>query len=565
MASICAVCQTGCIFKRRPNSKEGELFGCKCDGCKRFMCKDCGNLSTTETDALLLQNKSLLFFCMECKACFPEINNLSKHYDQLSDKLVLKEKYISNLETDIEDLKAGLKQEIDRLTEENEMKERHIKRLERRTQTLDDEVFEAEKNYLSTIDFQKLELKRVNLELADVIKSNQSLSKELNTHMLTIEALEREIMALNNSKSAFECEITSLRSQLVERDSTVTDCKYFSGTEESNSLNEEVEEINSLKVKVNELQMLKVNMLTSIQVLTSENDFLCSVNKKLNSELFIALENQKNVGIESETECVGNLDCSVAGVLPENIVRAVEHDATTVSANHKLFCPLPLKKVLIYGDHSATNCSISLNRLLNKQEFLVEGWVKSKATFGEISRSVFDHTRKYGEKDYVVVMLDLNNLSSLRKRDLETILLLGKFTNLVLCIKFDVRVSVIYKRVLNCIDKFNLVNNISINVFENVKNKKFYWYKRQKLCASIADYILSNKSQNRIVLKTITIHDSLTDVKKSIDFHGEHAEKLLTKGNSTCWNDVSVNAAANVSSMCKDNFLQSIIYQPASP
>ncbi|CAG9759939.1 unnamed protein product [Ceutorhynchus assimilis] len=163
MASNCALCLTRCIFKRRPNSKEGELFGCNCDGCKRFICKDCGNLSTTETDALLLQNKSLLFFCMECKACFPEINNLSQHYDQLSDKLVLKEKYISNLETDIEDLKTNLKQEIDRLKRENEMKDSHIDRLERRTQTLDDEVFEAENNYLTTIDLSKIGVKTCQL------------------------------------------------------------------------------------------------------------------------------------------------------------------------------------------------------------------------------------------------------------------------------------------------------------------------------------------------------------------------------------------------------------------
>ena len=106
MASNCTICTNACIFKRRPSVKEGELFRAQCDGCERLICKDCAKLTATEVDAVVLQNRTLLLFCYECKAGFQNVAQPSRKFEQLKVELTQKNNYIFNLEADMEDSKS---------------------------------------------------------------------------------------------------------------------------------------------------------------------------------------------------------------------------------------------------------------------------------------------------------------------------------------------------------------------------------------------------------------------------------------------------------------------------
>lgn len=42
------------IKDARPNTKDDELFGCRCDSCSTSLCKQCANISTMEVQAISL-------------------------------------------------------------------------------------------------------------------------------------------------------------------------------------------------------------------------------------------------------------------------------------------------------------------------------------------------------------------------------------------------------------------------------------------------------------------------------------------------------------------------------
>lgn len=197
MAKNCAVCDMACVFKRRPNVKEGEIFGAPCDRCHQFNCKDCADLSSTEADAVVVQKRSLLFLCKGCKTDFTDVAHLSNKYDQLRNEITQKNNYISILEADLEDLKSTLSEEITRLSKDNQLKDDHIKRLRKRSQNFDADVVEAGKNYESTVQSQKLEIDRIERELADQLKANYNLSEEIKGHLVKIETVNVELDKLN--------------------------------------------------------------------------------------------------------------------------------------------------------------------------------------------------------------------------------------------------------------------------------------------------------------------------------------------------------------------------------
>ena len=206
----CTVCQTSCVFKRRPNGKEGEVFGAPCDACKSILCKDCANLTTSETDAIIVQNRVILFFCQRCKTEFPNIDQFGVSYDKLLNDLRHKENYISHLEDNIKDLKSDFRQELDRVTSDNKMKDDHIRRLQRRTQTIDEEVFEAEKGFENKIQLQKQEICNLNKELAELVTSNLKKKEEIESYLSQIKTIEVEVEKLKALNQSVNSRLSSL-------------------------------------------------------------------------------------------------------------------------------------------------------------------------------------------------------------------------------------------------------------------------------------------------------------------------------------------------------------------
>lgn len=78
-------------FKCNQNFNNGKCL--RCDGCKRPICYQCSELSSTEIRCIELKNRVLKFFCKECE-------------DNLLQVPVLRS-LIADLQTEVEKLKGG--------------------------------------------------------------------------------------------------------------------------------------------------------------------------------------------------------------------------------------------------------------------------------------------------------------------------------------------------------------------------------------------------------------------------------------------------------------------------
>lgn len=301
MASKCDICQTNCIFKRRPNAKEGELFGANCDGCKLFICKDCANLSLTETDAILLQNRVMIFLCNACKVALPDVDCLSKKYVQLQAELSRKDNYIDTLENDFEDLKSTLKQEIGRLSHENKLKDDHIKRLERRTSTLDDEILQAEETLEKIIKNQKHEITKLSSEILNLSKLNSDLSEKIIVHLKEINSLKDELVKLEYNNNQLHDEVSSLTTdnnkfiqELIATNSTKRKEKVVSA-DVCVQANMSYKSIKKESPKIIPKSIMNCNKKTNKRVLLVCEQMGRGLDVKLRQELQASLKTSYNV------------------------------------------------------------------------------------------------------------------------------------------------------------------------------------------------------------------------------------------------------------------------------
>ncbi|CAG9762711.1 unnamed protein product [Ceutorhynchus assimilis] len=154
----------------------------------------------------------------QCKTSLTEVAHLSNRYDQLKIEIARKNNYISNLETDLEDLKSSLSEELTRLSNDNKLKDDHIKRLQRRTHDFDAEVIEAENNYELTIQSLKLANNRIEKELADQLKASYNLSVENKGHLVKIQTANAELFKLNVERD----KLKDLNNKLLNEISSLT-------------------------------------------------------------------------------------------------------------------------------------------------------------------------------------------------------------------------------------------------------------------------------------------------------------------------------------------------------
>lgn len=104
----CTNCKRNCIFKRRPGND--EIFGAKCDRCRRSFCRDCARFSSTEIDTLVLTQRSLMFYCPDCqlKTDTEVLQEIKKLHDT-ANKLTAK---IENIEGSTKDSENRMLEKI---------------------------------------------------------------------------------------------------------------------------------------------------------------------------------------------------------------------------------------------------------------------------------------------------------------------------------------------------------------------------------------------------------------------------------------------------------------------
>ena len=380
MSSNCTLCGSACIFKRRPNAKEGELFGAQCDGCELFICKDCAKLTATEVDAVVLQNRTLSF-CYDCRAGFPDIVQLAKKFEQLQVELTKKDKYIFNLEADLEDLKLTLKDEIQRLSDDNKLKNDHIERLERRTQTLDEEVFEAERNYEAIIQSQKIELNRISKDLADQVRLYELNAGSKN--LIHKESQTSNILLQHKCIQATEAEsgqIETLNRKLEHLEST--------NIKLQSELDTSITKFEELQMFFNEMNSMSRNMTSTIETLSAENDMYANEVKKLQNDIF-KLNNSHNPGSRLHNHIGKEL-----ATLVSNGADKLGNESNSSKINRT-------NKILILCDDRFRFMLNSVGAKFNN--YNVQSIIKPNACFKDVISDVLSLTKNFTLKDYVIL------------------------------------------------------------------------------------------------------------------------------------------------------------------
>ncbi|KAG5863659.1 hypothetical protein JTB14_036598 [Gonioctena quinquepunctata] len=98
-----------------------------CDSCKDVFHstkeKNCSGMTTTEYRAVMLQKRSTLFFCFECKEAF-------KNVPMLLRQIMESKNQVEDLKKEVEDMKSEIKMiketKATSLEEEKERKEKNV-------------------------------------------------------------------------------------------------------------------------------------------------------------------------------------------------------------------------------------------------------------------------------------------------------------------------------------------------------------------------------------------------------------------------------------------------------
>lgn len=354
----CKACQGVCVFKSR--TKENEIFGACCDLCHDAFCKSCAKLTTTEAHAVSLTQRTILFYCFNCKAR-PE-DHLVLTVKRLKAEIQLKDKQLVVLEENRDDATVELQSKIKKLTDDNKAKDVHIKRLNRRTQDFEEDVLVSEQNFTSVIDNHKKQISELNRQISVMSDKNKDLLEKI-------------------------------------REAQV--------------------EILELQQKLNEVNVLKHNMLTSIETLTQENELYIEDLKTTKLELF----NTRNELFNAEEELCGrnrvtSFPCASKSAPAEELPskKSGEVDATLTSK-------IPLKnddgcknnsvgRILILSDQLGYNLGSLIQN--SSKGLSVQSIIKPHANFANVILNLADLTQDFTLSDHVVILAGYNDLNNKR-------------------------------------------------------------------------------------------------------------------------------------------------------
>lgn len=221
----CSICDVQCVNKRRP--REGEVFGCRCDFCKKVFCKKCAGLSTTEMDCLTLTQRKLVFGCSEeCIRSNPsdkedhiknlsrqkaETKELNKKCSELGAEIRAKEAEISKLNSQTNNYFATIQEmkiSIETLTVDNEQRILEIKDLKNENSKLSQvstAVFEDNRNVLYTKLYNDLsDVFNAKFSALEAIVKHSSSSKNTNNDTVTKSSTSANINNIyNNNKKLY--------------------------------------------------------------------------------------------------------------------------------------------------------------------------------------------------------------------------------------------------------------------------------------------------------------------------------------------------------------------------
>lgn len=135
-----------------------------------------------------------------------EINRLNGLIRELETKIHITESREEEQRKDFEKKTEALEEEI-------REKNRHITRLKRNTQEFTDMVCEGEQSYIQQLNEQGEQMQKLNKEIVDVLKANESLQAEAKSLNSDLERMLRDVEELNQIKQSMLVSIGTLTAE----------------------------------------------------------------------------------------------------------------------------------------------------------------------------------------------------------------------------------------------------------------------------------------------------------------------------------------------------------------
>ncbi|CAH1987823.1 unnamed protein product [Acanthoscelides obtectus] len=163
------------------------------------------------------------------------------------------------------------------------------------------------------------------------------------------------------------------------------------------------------------------------------------------------------------------------------------------------------RKIIIIGDEYAKSFRKVLELYTDMTKFSIKAHVYPNLEFVDITKNVFNITKSLGENDFVIFMINSNNISntpSLNK-GLHCLLPLGRVTNLIFLCELTTSVDYHLRNIINTkVDRLRKLNrNYSLSLFYDIRATG----SKMTIIQHVKD-IIFEQLKNVLPLKTVQIN-----------------------------------------------------------
>lgn len=395
----CHSCKTTCVFKSKPNAD--EIFGAPCDSCSKTFCTACSSLTTTEARAVAVAQRTIIYYCPQCKPLTKDVPNLKKIIDSFEKnkkELTIKDTKLYELQQHYGQQVAELERGNHKLQVDNEKMEEHIKRLKRRTVDFEESVFASEQEYIDRLRQLNVRISDLNKQIVDLRKLNCVLQDDLKSktrHESTADDYQ------NGEEYSTQLKEKSERISVLNKD--ILELNKKNALLEKNLL-EAKNELSQLALKIEDLTALNQNMISSIRTLETEKATYLSELEQL--KIFLKTPNTQDI---------------------HNCTRSIDKTKTPKAS-------MKTHQLLIIGDRNVRGLSGMIKRFSNRR-FDVNCQWSDRIKFEDAVSLCLQLSRNFTRNDHVILFWGSENAikgHSIKKGTVQALLEVDHKTNLTL-------------------------------------------------------------------------------------------------------------------------------------
>lgn len=277
--------------------------------------------------------------------------------------------------------------------------------------------------------------------------------------------------------------------------------------------------------RLSELEQLREEMLTTIQTLGHDNQFLSAELEKLRqipSSLAPSVTMDTSLDTDSchMEDAASSLfdELSVADpCMARNSSGLQIHEPLSATSEDwpvrglKYFPLDPSRKqVLVFGDGTAKGVATGLLNFASSREYFIQGESHPGYSVSKMGDRIFQLTADFGCQDSVVVCIDLDSASSISPHHLNKLFSVGRYTNVIFSLTYSNLKKDRYIYFVSLCSMFLKRQNASIRNFSNnFVDGKFRLSKRC-LYKNLYNYVVSSYVlKNVFVLSYLKCHNAV--------------------------------------------------------